>query len=74
MNLIDALSSLHGAKSMVELSLSPLHERGCASINNAISSYYKPRNMSHEDAIHRKNQVDRNIENTLCQYLDKEAD
>lgn len=72
MNLIDALSSLHGAKSIVELSLSPLHERGYASINNAISSYYKPRNMSHEDAIYRKKQVDRNIENTLCQYLDKD--
>ena len=69
--IIDALSSNTSADSQIKITLSEFFTRRHTSISRAISSYYKPRDMSVDDSTKLKADVDKGIQNTLCQHLEE---
>ncbi len=71
--IIDALSSNISSQSQIKITLSEFFTRHHTSLSHAISSYYKPRNMNVNDSKKLKQDVDKNIQNVLCQYLEKHA-
>jgi hypothetical protein len=69
--IIDSLSSNISPQSQIKITLSEFFTRHYSSMSYAISSYYKPRNMSVNDSKELKAEVDKNIQNWLCQNLEK---
>jgi hypothetical protein len=67
--IIDALSSNVSTQSQIKLTLSQFFTRDHTSLSHAVSSYYKPRNIGANDSKKLKQDVDRNIQNVLCQHL-----
>lgn len=67
---IDALSSNNSAKSHIEITLSPLFTRTHTTLSHVVSSYYKPRDASVSESEKLKTEVNKNIQNTLCQHIE----
>jgi hypothetical protein len=69
-NLVDALSCNTSAHVPIELTLNPAYERHYSTLTHAISDYYKPRDHDHDQSVQAKVDVDKKIQNTLCQCLE----
>jgi hypothetical protein len=68
---IDSLSSNISAKSHIEITLNPLFTRSHTTLSHVVSSYYKPRDADAEESKKLKDEVNKNIQNTLCQHIEK---
>jgi len=68
---IDSLSSNVSAKSHIEITLNPLFTRHHTTLSHVVSSYYKPRDAVVVESKMLKEKVNKNIQNTLCQHIEK---
>ena len=62
-----------GCQTPIELTNSFLYTRHFSTLSYAISSYYKPRDKTQEEAKDARSKINKEIENTLCQHLSFDA-
>ena len=75
MELVDALSSIASVKSIVELSLNPLHRRNYCSITRVLDEFYRPKwstNRELNSSVKaQKNEDLTKILSSYCPVLEK---